>query len=242
MKILSKIKGFLRKYFFNPTWRCLVCGKEVFEKERFCDECKKMLPYNDGPTCAHCGRRTIAFTEYCSTCKNILVDLDKCRSAFSYEYPMSKLIKDAKYNNARYLIEFFAEQLSLVYFQNYFNADYLLYVPMTEKALKKRGYNQSQILANKLSSLIKVNVIECVSKVKETERQATLSRVERMKNLENAFKVVDKKAIKDKTLLLIDDVTTTGATAQAIASRLKKAGAKSVNLLTVCSTPPIDKY
>ncbi len=242
MKVFQSIKSFFKKYFFNPTWRCLVCGKEIFEKERFCDDCKKILPYNDGPICAHCGRKTIAFTEYCSTCKNVLVDLDKCRSAFSYEYPISKLVKDAKYNNAKYLIEFFAEQLSHVYFQNYFNADYLIYVPMTEKAQKKRGYNQSQILANKLSELINVPVLECVKKVKETQRQAKLTRAQRLKNLENAFRVVDKKLVKDKNFLLVDDVSTTGSTAQIIANRLKKAGAKTVNLITVCSTPPIDKY
>ena len=174
--------------------------------------------------------------------KNVLVDLDMCRSAFSYEYPMSKLVKDAKYNNAKYLIEFFAEQLSNVYFQNYFNADYLVYIPMTEKAKKKRGYNQSLILAEKLSGLINVPVLHAVKKVKETERQATLSRAERLKNLDNAFRVVDKKSVKDKNILIIDDVSTTGATAQIIANRLKNAGAKTVNLITVCSTPPIDKY
>ena len=242
MKIFQSIKSFVKKYFFNPTWRCLVCGKEIFEKERFCDDCKKMLPYNDGAICQHCGRKTVAFTEYCSTCKNVLTDLDKCRSAFSYEYPMSKLIKDAKYNNAKYLIEFFAEQLALVYFQNYFNADYLVYIPMTEKAEKKRGYNQSQILSTKLSALINVPVLEAVKKVKETERQAPLSRAQRLKNLENAFRVTDKKAVKDKSILIVDDVTTTGATAQVMANRLKKAGAKMVNLMTVCSTPPVDKY
>lgn len=242
MKIFSRIKSFLKKYFFNPTWRCLVCGKEVFTKERFCVECKKTLPYNDGPICAHCGRKTVAFTEYCSTCKNVLVDLDKCRSAFSYEYPMNKLVKDAKYYNAKYLIDYFAEQLSLVYFQNYFNADYLVYIPMTERTKKKRGYNQSEILARKLSALINVPVSDSVKKVKETERQATLSRAKRLKNLDGAFRIVDKKSIKNKSVLIVDDVTTTGATAQVVANRLKKAGAKTVNLLTVCSTPPVDKY
>ena len=201
MKIFQSIKTFFKKYFFNPTWRCLLCGKEVFEKERFCDECNKNLPYNDGAICEHCGRKTVAFTSYCSTCKNILVDLDKCRSVFSYEYPMSKLIKDAKYNNAQYLIDFFAEHLALLYFQNYFNADYLVYIPMTEKAQRSRGYNQSKILADKLSSIINVEVLEAVKKVKDTKRQATLSRKERLTNLESAFKVVNKKIVKDKGII-----------------------------------------
>ncbi len=242
MSIKQFFKNFFNKYFYNPHWKCLVCGKEVFEGQSFCEYCKKQLPYNDGPICAHCGRKIIAFENYCSTCKNVLVDLDMCRSAFSYAYPISKLIKDAKYNNAIYVIDYFAKELSSVYFQNYFNSDYLVYIPMTEKAEKKRGYNQSKLLAEKLSKRINVPVLECLKKVKDTKRQATLGRVERLKNLDDAFRVVDKKSIVDKCILLVDDVTTTGATAQIIASRLKRAGAKVVNLITVASTPPIDKY
>ncbi len=220
----------------------MVCGKEVFEGQAFCDDCKKTLPYNDGPICAHCGRKVIAFENYCSTCKNVLVDLDMCRSAFSYDYPISKLIKDAKYNRAIYVIDYFAKELSSVYFQNYFNADYLVYIPMTKKSQEKRGYNQSKILAEKLSERIDVPILECLKKVKDTQRQATLGRADRLKNLDAAFKVVDKKSVAQKSILIVDDVSTTGATAQAIASRLKKAGAKLVNLITVASTPPIDKY
>ena len=242
MGIRQFFKDLFNKYFYNPHWKCLLCGKEVFEGQEFCDDCKKALPYNDGPMCGHCGRKTISFENYCSTCKNVLVDLDECRSAFNYAYPISKLIKDAKYNNAIYVIDYFAKQLSLVYFQNYFNSDYLVYIPMTEKAQKRRGYNQSKILAEKLSERIDVPVLECLKKVKDTKRQATLGRTDRLKNLEGAFRVVDKKSVLDKKILLVDDVTTTGATAQVVASRLKKAGAKIVNLITVASTPPIDKY
>ena len=117
-----------------------------------------------------------------------------------------------------------------------------VYVPMTEKALKKRGYNQSKLLAEALSLKTEVPVLDCVVKVKETKRQATLKRGERLKNLKEAFRVCDKKAVKDKTIVLVDDVTTTGATAEVIAERLKSAGAKLVYLITVASTPPIDKY
>ena len=242
MGLKKFFRNFLNKYFYNPDWKCLVCGKEIFEGQNFCDDCKKELPYNDGPICDHCGRKVIAFENYCSTCKNVLVDLDCSRSAFSYAYPINKLIKDAKYNNAVYVIDYFAKQLSSVYFQNYFNADYLVFVPMTEDAKRKRGYNQSEILANKLSERINVPVLDCLKKVKATQRQATLGRAERLKNLDDAFRVIDKKSVVGKSILIVDDVTTTGATSQVIASRLKKAGAKIVNLITVASTPPIDKY
>ncbi len=242
MKIKEWLSNFFKKYFYNPNWRCLSCGKEIFENEHFCSACKSTLPYNDGPICEHCGRAVVAFEAYCSTCKNVLVDLDKCRSPFVYAPPISMLIKKAKYDRGIYIIDYFAEQLSLSYFQNYFNADYLTFVPMSEKAEKKRGYNQSKILAEKLSAIINVPVLDCLKKIKETERQATLGRAERLKNLDDAFRVFDKKSVKGKSVLIVDDVSTTGATAEIIAKRLKNAGAKIVNLLTVASTPPLEKY
>jgi len=242
MKLKAAVVKFFKKYFFQPKWRCLLCGEEIFNGEYFCDKCKAELPKNDGAICGHCGRKVVSFEPYCTTCKGIIVALDKCRSAFSYEKPISTLIKRAKYGNHRYIIEYFAEELSFLYLKNYFNADGIVYIPMTKKAERKRGYNQGKILAKKLSERVGTPVLECVEKVKETKRQATLNRTERLKNLEGAFRVIDKKSVKDKTILIVDDVTTTGATAEAIAVRLKKSGAKTVYLLTVASTPPIEKF
>ena len=92
-----KLGKVIKKYFYNPKWRCLACGKEIFEGE-FCRDCINTLPYNDGVICNHCGRALVATENYCSTCKAILVSLDKCRSAFVYKPPISNLIKKMKYD------------------------------------------------------------------------------------------------------------------------------------------------
>jgi competence protein ComFC len=113
---------------------------------------------------------------------------------------------------------------------------------MTEKSEKRRGYNQSKLLAEALSRFTEVPVFYGLIKKSETKRQVTLGRKERLKNLQDSFRVKDKKSVVDKTLVIIDDVTTTGATAEVIAEALKRAGAKTVYLITVASTPPIDKY
>ncbi len=241
--ILKKLFIIIKNALFTPNWKCLLCEREIFDKDKyFCEDCEKQLPFNDGPICAHCGRKVIAPERYCTTCKGYLVSLDLSRSCFSYEKPIDKLIKNAKYAGKQYLLDYFAQRLALLYLKNYFNADGFIYIPMTKRAERKRGYNQSKILAQKLSESTNVPLLHCVDKVKETKRQATLSRAERLKNLEGAFKVVDKGAVKDKTLVIVDDVTTTGSTAEIIAKILKKAGAEKVYLVTVASTPPIDKY
>ena len=239
--LFYKIDAWFKKYFFNPKWRCIACGKEIFEGE-FCEQCKEELPFNDKVICEHCGRKIIAPQNYCSTCKGVLVSLDKCRSVFNYAPPISSLIKKMKYDNARYLAEIFSSYLAVVYFKNYMNVDCVTFVPMTKKSEKRRGYNQSKLLAEFTAKRINLPVLECLVKVKETNRQAKLTRKERLINLTDAFKVVDKKNVKEKSVLIIDDVSTTGATAEAIANKLKKVGAKCVMLLSLASVSPSDKY
>lgn len=238
----KKILSIFDKGVYNSDWRCLSCGKEIFENQKICDDCLKQLPYNDKYICYHCGRQTVAPEQYCTTCKGNLTALDKCRSFFVYKKPISTMIMRLKYGNQRYLVEYFAGCLAKIYLQNYFNADGLVYVPMTKKDFLKRGYNQSKLLAESLSNMVNVPVLDCLVKKIQTKRQATLTREQRIKNLKDAFKVANKNLVKDKTLVIIDDVSTTGATAQAIAEKLKNAGAKNVYLISVASTPPIDKY
>lgn len=242
MGIKQFFSKLIRASFFNAKWRCLICGKEIFDDGYICDDCEKILPYNDGAICGHCGRKVIAYEEYCSTCKNFLVSLDACRSVFNYEPPISALIKNLKYDNRQYIAKYFAKSLAMLYFKSYFNADMLVYVPMSEKAKRNRGFNQSEMLAKEVSMIINVPTVDCLIKKRETKRQATLKKAERLKNLKDSFSLTDKKVVKDKTIVIVDDVTTTGATAQTIAEKLKKAGAIKVYLLTIASTPPIDKY
>lgn len=232
--ILSKILTF---GLYNPKWRCNVCGKEIFDEGYFCKECLNSFPYNDKTFCQHCGRETETPADYCLTCKGFMVSVDTARSVFTYKKPINSLIKKAKYNHGRYLLTAFAEMMANLYFKNSFNADVICFVPMTEKRKRRRGYNQSEELAKALSEIIKVPVADCIVKSKETERQAKLGKADRRENLKGSFKVVDKKSVKDKVVLLVDDVTTTGATAEVIAERLKNSGAVKVRLLTVASVP-----
>lgn len=232
----------LKEFFFHPSWRCNWCGVEIFKEEYFCEDCKSKLPYNDKAICGHCGRKLSVSSAYCSTCKNRIVNLDGCRSAFVYEKPIKSLIKQTKYERKLYLVELFAKYLAPLYFKSYFNADLICYVPMTKKALKNRGYNQSELLAQALSKHINVPVVDCIEKTKETKRQAKLNRAGRMKNLEGVFRVTDKSAVANKTVLIVDDVTTTGATAENIAKILKNANATRVYLLSVASVPSKEGY
>ena len=235
MKFLERLWKKFKKYFFNENWRCLVCGREIFENEHFCKDCYKELPFIRGPICNHCGRQLNSFQNYCTTCKGVLTNVDLARSVFNYDKPISTLIRKAKYYNGRYILDTFSEYLFLAYCKNYINADVICCVPMTEKSFRKRGYNQSKILAQGVAERVGIPFTDCVLKIKETKRQAKLDRENRLKNLVGAYKVTRKKEISGKRVLIVDDVSTTGATSEALAQKLKKAGASEVYLLTIAS-------
>lgn len=242
MGLLNKIKNFLSEYFFNSQWRCLSCGKEIFGEAHFCEDCLRTLPFNEGAICNHCGRKLEVSQEYCSTCKGRLTAVDKCRSVYVYKSPISTLIKNMKYYDGAYVSKAFGEDLASIYYKNYFNADCVVYVPMTEKAERKRGYNQSKLLAEEFSNKTGLPIYECLVKNKQTTRQAKLNKEQRLKNLQDVFRVVDKKAVLGKKVVVIDDVTTTGATVEALSNKLKSAGAVAVYALTVASVPSKNGY
>ena len=241
-----KIKEFfikaIRKYIFNERWRCNACGKEIFDDGYFCEDCKSKLPYILGNICNHCGRVLINAQEYCSTCRETMTDVDKARSVFVYKDQVVGLIHKLKFGNGGYLSRVFASEMYGLYLKNRFDADILTFVPMTDEAVKRRGYNQSRLMAEELGKLINLPVKALAIKKEETKKQEGLSRKERLVNLENAFMVDQRKFIKDKKIMIIDDVSTTGATVQALAKRLKKAGASAVYLLSVANVPPCDGY
>lgn len=242
MKLFERIGEFFKRFLFNSSWRCVVCGKEIFDQTHFCKECLNSLPVIAGATCNHCGRTLKASTQFCTTCKGRLIFLDKCRSVYDYKKPVSVLIKNFKYYNARYLCDLFAEGLVNLYLKNYLNVDGVVYVPMSSKAEKKRGYNQSKLLAQEFCKRTGIMLLDCLEKNKETVRQATLSKEARIKNLKKAFRVTDKKLVEGKSVVIIDDVSTTGSTGEALAECLKRAKATNVYLLTVASVAPKHGY
>ena len=242
MRFKDFIVKFLTFGFYDPKWRCNDCGKEIFSGEFFCESCEQNLPYNNKTVCNHCGREIESPSEYCSTCKETLLSVDKSRSVFKYKKPISGLIKKAKYDNGRYILDYFAKKVANLYFSQFSGSEIVCSVPMSRKRLRKRGYNQSEILAKKVAERINVPFSDSIIKTKETKRQAKLKRSERLKNLTDSFKVKDKKAVCGKNVLLIDDVSTTGATAEAVSVKLKKAGALRVFLITVANVPNKDGY
>lgn len=229
---MKKFFKAIKRVLFPPDFTCDICGRETFNTN-LCDDCLKSVVFNDGETCPVCGRRTHR-PEICIECKQKLPVFKRAVSPLSYEGGGIKLIHKYKSGKA-YLKEYFADLIAkkLTAFDG---IDCIAYVPMTKKSQRKRGYNQCYLLAKALSEMVGVPVIkDGLIKIRDTSVQKGLTRSEREENLKGVFAVPDRTVFKDKTVLVIDDVLTTGCTADEACKKVYAAGAKTVYFATVAS-------
>ena len=243
---MQKIKDFfarvysvLKTEYTRVDRTCNACGREIFGgtavgENLFCPDCYNALPLNNGSICARCGRSAVEPCEVCDDCRGE-VPYDMARSAFYYAPPVNRLIREQKYDNRRYLAEVFAPFMAGTLAKSFSDVDVITFVPMTEKARRKRGYNQAELMAREISRLTGIEVEELLVKRAETVRQARLNRKERLSNLKGTIKAGNRQLIANKVVVVVDDVITTGATAEAVASALKRAGAAKVYVLTAAS-------
>ncbi len=240
-KLTSALKNFLRRAFYNEKLTCAACGADVFADSYFCGHCLKTLPFNGGSVCSKCGRRIADDYPVCLECKAVMPAYTRARSAFCYEGEIVRLVKNFK-SGKPYLAGAFAEAMIPVLQKNFADADFAVFVPMTASAQKKRGYNQSELLAERVCGEAGVPLERgVISKTRETGEQKELSRKERAENLKGSFHVRERKKCAGKKILIVDDVMTTGATADALAAPLFGAGAAAVYLLTAASVPAKDE-
>lgn len=227
----QNVKKFLKESLFPENFCCLLCDIEIFEGE-LCGDCLKALSLNNGTVCPKCGRKT-AESEICIECKAKMPTYEFARSPLVYEKGSSDLVNAFKNGRpfiAKYLASLIAQTLKDIP-----KVDGIVFVPLSDKALRKRGYNQSELLAAEVSKLAGISVLYgAVEKIKETPKQKNLTREKRFKNLQECFKA-NKEQVRGKTLLVIDDILTTGATVDSMTQALKKAGTCAVFVVTAAS-------
>ena len=205
--------------------RCVGCGKEG---DFLCHSCRGALPYIVPPLCPKCGKPQPSGT-LCPGCVDWQAKLDSIRSPFRFDGVMRQAIHQLKYRNLRALAVPLAKLLNDYLATNPVPGEILVPVPLHRKRLRERGYNQSHLLAKELGKLLKLPVIDdhLIRKRFAHPQTKTTTVYERRSNVVNAFICRDHR-LKDKQVLLIDDVSTSGATLDACAAALKAGGATSV--------------
>ena len=207
-----------------PQW-CVGCGKEG---EFICSSCRRSLPRIIPPLCPMCGRPQTSRI-LCPGCVGWQTDIDGIRSPFRFETVIRQAIHQLKYRNLRALAQPLARLMRDYLISNPISGELLVPVPLHPKRLRERGYNQGSLLAHELGKLIGLPVVDNgLIRQRFTSSQARAATVaERKRNVTGAFSCRDE-TLRDKQVLLIDDVATSGATLGACAMVLKEAGAASV--------------
>lgn len=223
-------------WLFPP--QCVGCGRVG---ARFCDDCIAYAPKPTPPLCAICGAPLSAGAvrledgrEVCPTCAAHPPAFHAARSWAVMTGSVRKAVHAIKYRRDLGLAHVLAAQLIALVEREAWEIEVVLPIPLGEKRHKERGYNQAALLAFPLAlGLGAAYAPHTLKRVRETRSQVGLSAEERRRNVAGAFAVVDGERIAGKTVLLVDDVMTTGATLSAAASALLAAGARDVYAVTV---------
>ena len=216
--------------------RCIFCADIMLQKKEtmICDTCLLGLKAANKAVCPICKK--------VRPCKCLPYIKEVC-SVFEYNDTARKGIWGYKFRGRKAAGKGYAgliaNRVKAVYVGIDF--DYVMCVPMTFKGIYKRGYNQSELLAKNVSKLLSIkDGAKFLLKVKETQKQSrTKNKTQRRKNVEGVFTIQKKfeKTLENKSILLIDDVVTTGSTLKECAKVLKRAGCRQVYCAVLCSSP-----
>ena len=220
---------------------CLACAVPLSQgpEAPLCPDCFNQLPWSKPPWCQTCGRSLHGLGEgvlFCLECRVHPPAFRQAVSPFLYQGPIRALIQAFKYRG-RLSIDRFLSRLMARTLEQRFNQpdwDAVVPVPLHATRLRERTFNQSEVLAKALSAQLRLRLCKNgLMRCKPTHSQSRLDRTQRKANVRKAFTANPRADFREKHLLLVDDVLTTGATAEACVAALRRAGAASVTVATL---------
>lgn len=221
-----------------PT-SCISCGQFATP---LCSNCLAKLSFSHNLICPHCLKKSPNGGKH-PNCKGYL---DGLIYLFKYDQPLQKIIKQIKYHyyykSLDNLLSFYLQRLIInPDFQDFLHTQPIIVpVPLHSQRLRERGFNQSYLIAQFLSKNWQLPLSnQVLTRIKNTQYQSKLSKKDRLKNIENAFAPTQKALslsklpLKNKNILLVDDIFTTGSTSQTCAQILKNLGANKIWAITL---------
>lgn len=234
------LKG-LRDIVYPPV--CLSCRAGLKNRGSVdgvvCAECWGNIAMNAPPFCPGCGRHVTAGKVRCAACSGRRFYFDRSYGACRYDDTIKELLHAFKYGGKDYLGKTLGRLLACFYREYGFlfsGADLMIPVPLHPARQREREFNQSRILCECLSAVSGKEVLDGVLiRRTRTRAQAELEKEDRILNVQGCFLVKDEGPLREKHILLVDDVLTTGATLSEAAKTLKSAGAAAVTALTLAN-------
>jgi len=227
------LKSNLNKALFPENITCDCCTRDIFSEQfpAICSKCEESLPIIINP-CQKCGK-PLNKNNKCKYCYFNRSSFTKAFSVFEYKEPISDMVFRFKYGKEIYLKNFFTFFLKHKFSNLNLNVDCVINVPMFKDKEVIRIKNQSALLVEEFCKQTNLtNASFNIEKIMATS-QTTLDSLERFENVKSSIHILDKNYFKNKSILIIDDIFTTGATIEELANICRRAGAERVYFLTV---------
>lgn len=228
---MSRLRSILRRCFDSPP--CALCGARDTPGQLLCAGCRADLPWSDADACHRCGGPLTASS--CPRCRVDPPPIEALVAALDYAFPVDAMVRRLKFEGELWLVPVLGGLL-LERCTGAARPDCLLPIPLSDRRLAERGFNQSSAIARVLSGGTGVPLQpQLLRRTRDTLPQSRLPLAGRVDNLRGAF-VVDRP-VAGLHVALVDDVTTTGATGAEAARALRRQGAARVDLWVVARTP-----
>ncbi len=232
-KLIKKTFSGLIDLIFPEKNSCLVCGywDESIGEDYICKECLYKFKNIKGHNCKICSKPLITSGDICIECIETPKSFEKIYTPYKYEGLIRDVIKDYKYKNKPYYYKMLGELLYKYIKEIDIDFDIISYVPLHKNKKKKRGYNQSELMAKYLGKKLDIPCERLIERVVDTKPQNQLKREDRVKNLKNTFMAV--KNLQSQNILIVDDVYTTGTTLNECSKSLLKVEVENIYGLTI---------
>lgn len=216
--------------------RCPVCDRPVkLPGKLICGECREKIKYVGEAHCLKCGKPTEQKErEYCFDCEKRKHGFVQGKSLFEYKSAADSIYR-FKYAKRREYAEFYGEEMERQWreLMREWEPQAIVPVPIHKSRRRARGYNQAELLAEELGRRFGIPVEkELIVRCKKTVPQKELSGEQRQNNLKRAFKI-SKNDVKLSTIIIMDDIYTTGSTVDAMSEVLKKSGVDKIYVLSL---------
>ncbi|MCL6705224.1 ComF family protein [Pseudomonas sp. T1.Ur] len=220
---------------------CLLCGEHTDTPQPICTPCESELPWL-GDQCNVCALPQPMPGLRCGQCATRRPAFERVVAPWIYDFPVDTLVTrfkhQAKWPLGRLLGELLAQSIQHHFDEGLERPDALVPVPLAARRLRQRGFNQAALLARWLSGPLQIPCEEkLLLRVQDTPAQQALDARARRRNLRQAFALAPDALLMNRHLALVDDVLTTGATAQTLARLLLDAGAARVDVYCLARTP-----